>query len=79
MNLIFDDDQLLCKVLVETFAMPEQGLRQTLQTVRDCYNPLGLSDAPLLQTAIDGMARSMGLNSRPAGDLYEFKFIKPGH
>jgi hypothetical protein len=79
MKLIFDDDQLLCKVLVDTFAMPEQGLMQTLQTVRECYNPLGLSDEPLLQSAVDGMARSMGLNSRSAGDLYEFKFIKSGH
>ena len=79
MKLIFDNDQLLCKVLVKTFARPEQGLKQTLQTVRECYNPLGLSDAILLQTAVDGMARSLGLNSRPAGDLYEFKFIKSDH
>jgi len=76
MQAIFEDDQLLRKVLLEIFAMPEPGLQQALQTVRDCYNPQGLSDASLLQTAVDGMAKGMGLDSRPAAELYDFRFLR---
>jgi ABC-type nitrate/sulfonate/bicarbonate transport system substrate-binding protein len=73
MRAIFDDDLLLSKVLVNTFAMPEQGLEHALQTVRACYNPSGVSDESRLQSAVDAMAQAMGLKSRPARELYEFR------
>jgi hypothetical protein len=75
MNAIFNDDQLLCNVLADTFGKPRQGLENALQTVRECYQPAGFSDDTLLQNAVDGMALGMGLNSRPAGDLYDFSFL----
>jgi hypothetical protein len=77
MKHVFDDDQeLLRKVLMETFEMPEQGLDQAVQVIRDCYNPFGYSCDNLLQSAVDNMAAGMGLSARVAGDLYEFKYIK---
>ena len=79
MKTIFDDDELLGRVLQKVFSIPAQGLEQALKTVRDCYNPLGFSDETLLQDAVDIIADGMGLNSRPATELYEFKFIKSHH
>ena len=72
---VFNDGGLLRKVLTETFCMPAQGIEHAVQTVRHCYNPLGFSDDSLLQSAIDGMARSIGADSRPAGDLYDFGIL----
>lgn len=77
MKAIYNDDQLLCNALAETFAMPEQGLEHALNTVRDCYNLPGFSNEYLLQAAVDGMARATGLMQRPAGELYDFRFVKP--
>ena len=77
MKTIFDDDALLGHVLRDTFLMPEKGLEQALETVRKCYNPFGFSYETLLQEAVDAVAGDMGLNSRPAKELYEFKFITP--
>ncbi len=80
MKWVFDDDQgLLRKVLVETFAMPGHGLDQAVQVIRDCYTPFGYSDDNLLQPAVDNMAAGMGLSARVAGELYEFKYIKSYH
>ncbi len=79
MKAIYDDNELLAHVLQKTFSMPEKGLQQSLETMRKCYNPFGFSYETLLQDAVDAMAESMGLNSRPAAELYEFKFIKSHH
>lgn len=79
MKTIFDDDQLLGRVLVEDFGMPEAGQERAISIVRECYNPFGFSYENLLQTALDAMATGMGLNSRPAGELYEFEFIQSHH
>ena len=79
MKTIFDDDELLGRVLQKVFSIPAQGLEQALKTVRDCYNPLGFSDEALLQDAVDIIADGMGLISRPAAELYQFKFIKSHH
>ncbi|MDT8320506.1 MAG: hypothetical protein RQ826_08250 [Xanthomonadales bacterium] len=78
MQLIFADDQLLARVLTESFAMPAQSLQQALTTVRNCLNRSGFSDAALLQAALDRAARGMGLKSRPAGELYRFDFVQGG-
>ena len=80
MKKVFDDDQaLLREVLVSTFNQPEEGLEQAVVVIRDCYNPFGYSNDSLLQSAIDNMAASMGLASRPCQELYEFKYIKSYH
>ena len=80
MEKVFDDDEaLLREVLLKIFDQPEQGLDQAVQVIRDCYNPCGYSDESLLQSAIDSMAAGMGLASRPAQELYEFKYIKSYH
>lgn len=79
MKAIFDDDQLLGRVLVQNFGMPETNLEPAIATVRECYNPFGFSYETVLQGALDIIAESMGLNSRPGGELYEFKFIKSHH
>ena len=77
MKSVFDDDQsLLRKVLLQSFAKSEQGLDQAVQVIRDCYNPFGYSYDNLLQPAMDNMAAGMGLSSRASGELYEFKYIK---
>jgi ABC-type nitrate/sulfonate/bicarbonate transport system substrate-binding protein len=77
MKLVFDDDQApLREVLVNTFDQPEDGLDQAVAVIRECYNPFGYSYESLLQSAIDGLAAGMGLASRPAQELYEFKYIK---
>lgn len=76
MQKVFDDDQtLLREVLVGTFDQPAQRLEQAVAVIRDCYNPFGYSYESLLQSAIDSMAASMGLASRPSQELYEFKYI----
>ncbi len=79
MKAIFDDDELLSHVLQETFSMNIEHLGQAIETIRQCYNPFGFSYENLLQDAVDSMAESQGLNSRPAAELYEFKFIKSHH
>lgn len=77
MKVVFDDDVLLGHVLRDTFLMTEEGMEQARETVRKCYNPLGFSDEALLQGAVDSMSEILGLSSRPAKELYNFKFIKP--
>ena len=80
MKTVFDDDQtLLREVLVATFDQPAEGLEQAVEVIRECYNPFGYSYESLLQSAIDSMAASMGLASRPSQELYEFKYIKSHH
>ena len=79
MKTIFDDDALLGHVLRDTFQMTEEGLQQARETVRECYNPFGFSYETLLQDAVDAVAGGMCLNSRPATELYEFKFIESLH
>jgi len=59
--------------------MKIEGMEQTIKTVRNCYNPFGFSYEDLLQAAVDSIAGNLGLNSRPATELYEFKFIKSLH
>ena len=75
MKAIFDDDAVLSHVLRDTFLMAEEGLEQARETIRKCYNPFGFSDETPLQEAVDAVAWDMGLNSRAAKELYEFKFI----
>ncbi|MBE9539106.1 MAG: hypothetical protein IMF06_08495 [Proteobacteria bacterium] len=79
MKAIFDDDELLGHVLQETFSMKSECMDQSIETVRSCYNPFGFSYENLLQGAVDSIAGNLGLNSRPATELYEFKFIKSLH
>jgi hypothetical protein len=79
MKSIFDDDQLLGQVLVQHVGMPDTDIHRAVALVRECYNPFGFSYETVLQPALDAMAQGMGLNSRPAGELYEFKFIKSHH
>lgn len=77
MKRVFDDDDALLKtVLRNNFSMPESGLDQTIDLIRNSYNPFGYSYDNVLSSAVDGMAASMGLAIRDAGDLYEFKYIK---
>ena len=77
MKWVFDDDQaLLHSVLMDMFSMPAETLDETVQVIRDCYNPFGYSYDNLLQSAVDNMAAGMGLSSRVSGELYEFKYIK---
>ena len=59
--------------------MNSESLSQAIKTIRQCYNPFGFSYENLLQDAVDCMAGGLGLNSRPAAELYEFKFIKSHH
>lgn len=73
---IFDDDRLLGHVLSSTFSMPSEHIGQAIETVRNCYNPSGRCDASMLQAAMDGAARALGVDSRPAGDFYRFDFLE---
>lgn len=78
MQYIYDaDDSVLRAVLVNTFGMSANGLDTSIQTVRDCYNPLGYSCYSLLQRAIEDMAAATGLTARAPEDLYEFKYLIP--
>ena len=77
MKIIFDDDQtLLRKVLASDFRMPPAELDQTVQIIRNCYNPLGYSSDSLLQSAVDNVAKAMNVETRPADELYDFSFLK---
>ena len=78
MQLIFSDGALLRSVLAGTFAIPEPGLPSAVETVRACYNPGGCSEPDRLQAAVDGVAATMGLESRPASELYDFSLAKNG-
>ena len=55
------------------------ALQTFVAVIRECYNPFGYSYESLLQSAIDSMAAGMGLASRAAQELYEFKYIKSHH
>ncbi len=55
--------------------MPAVGLEQTIEVIRHCYNPFGYSYDNVLSSAVDNMAAGMGLATRDAGELYEFKYI----
>ena len=79
MKAVFDDDELLGHVLQDTFSMKPEHMDRAIETIRLCYNPFGFSYENLLQDAVDSMAGCLGLNSRPASELYEFKFIRSHH
>ena len=79
MKYVHDDDQVLCAVLTDAFGMPVDALAESMELVRDCYNPFGYSYDSLLQSAVDNMSAGMGLAPRSPGDLYEFKYIKSHH
>ena len=79
MKYVHDDDQVLCAVLRDAFGMPVDALAESMELVRDCYNPFGYSYDSLLQSAVDNMSAGMGLAPRSPGDLYEFKYIKSHH
>ncbi len=71
-----DDNSLLCATLTGLFGMPKTGLDQTIDLIRNCYNAFGYTCDAALQISIDAMAANMQLSTRPAGELYEFKYIK---
>ena len=76
MKAVFDrDDTLLRRALTEYFGKPEHSLDPAIKVIRDCYNPFCNSYGNKLQPAIDAMAAGMGLASRDAGELYEFKYL----
>ena len=79
MKYVHDDDQVLSAVLTDAFGMPVDALAESMELVRDCYNPFGYSYDSLLQSAVDNMSAGMGLAPRSPGDLYEFKYIKSHH
>ena len=77
MKKVFDDDQtLLRKVLVSNFRMPQGELNRTVQIIRNCYNPFGHCSDSILQSAVNAVAKSMGVETRPAAELYEFKYLR---
>lgn len=76
MRLVFSEDDLLCEVLRKTFSVPRECLRQAAETVRSCYNPAGHCDAGFVQAAVDNMATALGVESRPATGLYDFRYLE---
>jgi hypothetical protein len=75
---IFTDDPLLETILGKTFSIPETNSGDAARTVRACYARSGRCEATLLQRAVDIMARTMRVESRPAGEFYDFRFLDSG-
>jgi hypothetical protein len=74
-----NNDEVFRCVLLSAFNMPAAAIEESMELIRDCYNPFGYCYDSLLQSAVDGMAAGMGLASRAPDDLYDFKYIRSYH
>jgi len=72
---IFSDDLLLGTVLERTFSITGTTSGEAARTIRSCYARSGRCDIALLQNAVDGMARMLGVASRSAEEFYDFRFL----
>jgi len=72
---VFSDDPLLGAVLEKTFSITEANSLEAARTIRSCYVRGGRCNELSLQTAVDGMAQMLSVESRSAAGFYDFRFL----